>query len=322
MSSLVKQMILKLVPLWLKDRVWGRRFRVEQGRVGAVDVGGYWTGHTVRVSEEHLRDRASSLAHFESRCSRYPGYLELMPVSGLDGLRILDFGCGPGHDLAGMLEHSAPGLLVGADVSPTALAIADRRVRLHPGGDRLQLLRSGSAGELEDEGSAPFDYIHCSGVLHHIVDPGKVLGAFKRLLAPEGRVRIMVYNRDSIWRNFYVPYILQHRRRAIDLSVPLDDAFRMSTDGPNCPVSRSYDSAALHELAAAAGFRCEVVGASLSQHELRMWRDYKRAAMRDRRTPSSVRSFLEGLSLDADGELRDRSGNRPGINLVAQLTHA
>lgn len=37
----------------------------------------------------------------------------------------------------------------------------------------------------------------------------------------------MVYNRDSFWQNFYVPYVLKVRRRAIEGTLSLDDALRV-----------------------------------------------------------------------------------------------
>jgi hypothetical protein len=242
-----------------------------------------------------------------------------MPVSGHDGKRILDYGCGPGHDLVGILEHSRPGLLVGADVSPTARAIAARRVLLHPGGSQAVIVSPEEHEGLSADDLGHFDYIHSSGVLHHIEDPLEVLQVFTTILAPDGRIRLMVYNRDSIWRNFYVPYVLQHRRRAIGRSVDLDNAFRMSTDGPNCPVSRSYDAQSLRALARTAGLECEVIGVSMSQHELRIWRDYREVAGRDRVTPPSVRHFMESVVMDDSGLPLDASGNRPGINLVVEL---
>ena len=243
-------------------------------------------------------------------------------MSGHDGERILDYGCGPGHDLVGVLEHSRPGPLVGADVSPTALAIAARRVLLHLGGSEVVFAGPVDGSRLLTSDCTQFDYSHSSGVLRHIEDPRSVLLESKKLLAPGGRIRLMVYNRDSIWRNFYVPDVLQRRRNAIGQEVDLDEAFWMSTDGPNRPVARSYDARSLNALATEASFRCDVIGVSLSQLELRIWRDYRGAAGRDRRTPPSVRRFMETVVMDESGLPLDASGNRPGINLVVEFRHA
>lgn len=322
MASKLRKRAARLLPFRLKDLMLGRRFRAEQRADGRVEVEQYWTEHTVHVKGDALVGRESSRAYFDWRCSEYPGYLDLMPVAGHDGERILDYGCGPGHDLVGFLEYSRPASLVGADVSPTALAIASRRVRLHPGGDETVLVRAGNRGELSDHSSGRFDYIHSSGVLHHLDAPLEVLRSFKNMLAADGRIRLMVYNRDSIWRNFYVPYVLQYRRRAIDRALTIDDAFRMSTDGPDCPVARSYDPVSIGDLAQAAGLKCQVIGTSISKHELRIWRDYRELARRDRRTDPAVAAFVESVGNDASGMPVDASGRRPGINLVVELAHS
>jgi ubiquinone/menaquinone biosynthesis C-methylase UbiE len=54
-----------------------------------------------------------------------------MPVAGFDGLTILDFGCGPGHDLAGFSLQSTPNRLIGVDISATSLAEARSRLELY-----------------------------------------------------------------------------------------------------------------------------------------------------------------------------------------------
>lgn len=322
MASKFRKSVRRLLPLRLTDLMLGRRFRASQRADGPVEVQAYWTAHTVHVKDGSLTDRASSRAYFDWRCSQYPGYLDLMPVAGHDGEQILDYGCGPGHDLVGFLEYSRPTSLVGADVSSTALGIASRRVRLHPGGDEVILVRADERGELAAHQSAAFDYIHCSGVLHHLEAPLEVLRTFKTMLAADGRIRLMVYNRDSIWRNFYVPYVLQRRRRGIDRTLSLDDAFRMSTDGPDCPIARSYDPTSIRELAAAAGLTCQVIGTSISNHELRIWGDYRDLARRDRCTDPEVAAFIESVSIDSSGMPVDESGRMPGINLVVEMTHA
>jgi hypothetical protein len=131
----------------------------------------------------------------------------------------------------------------------------------------------------------------------------------------------MVYNRDSIWRNFFVPYVMQRRRKAIRSDVPLDDAFRMSTDGPNCPIARSYSFDEVSAMAEAAGLQCKEIGVALSNYEIDIWKKYSQLARRDRGTSPDVRRFMNSLERDDDGLLIDGRGRRPGVNLVLELTH-
>ena len=44
---------------------------------------------------------------------------------------MLDFGCGPGHDLVGFATVSRPARLIGIDVSPSSIAEARERLSLH-----------------------------------------------------------------------------------------------------------------------------------------------------------------------------------------------
>ncbi len=315
----LRRFAAEILPLRLRDALAGWRFRRQQ-RSGSVSVEDYWTGHTVHTADEYLTDRHASIEYFQWRCEQYPGYLDLMPVSGHDGLRVLDFGCGPGHDLVGFLEYSRPKELTGVDVSSTALDIARRRVELHAGGPDVTLSQVKAGEAFAPPGT--IDYLHSSGVLHHLEDPVGALQLFREALAPGGRIRLMVYNRDSIWRNLYVPYVLQIRRRAIPLDVPLDDAFRMSTDGPNCPIAHSYNFEGISAMAQKAGLQCEKVGVAMSQHERSIWNTYAPLALRDRRTGDGVRHFVSAMNVDEVGRPLSALGEVPGVDLVVQMKHA
>src|SRR5687768_14872252 len=87
-----------------------RRWASARLRPTDADVRDYWTSHNVTA---HLRFASAqeSLDYFHWRNSQYPGYIDLMPMSGFDGRIILDFGCGPGHDLVGFGTYSKPARL-------------------------------------------------------------------------------------------------------------------------------------------------------------------------------------------------------------------
>src|SRR5262249_22750564 len=142
------------------------------------------------------------------RNSQYYPYIDLMPVHGRDGHAVLDYGCGPGNDLVGFSVYSKPRRLVGMDISLRSIAEAKTRVALH--NDRaevLPIIEGDSRIPLDD---ASMDYVHSSGVVHHAMDPAKVLREFRRVLKPTGRCRIMVYNYDSLWLHLWVAFIRQH----------------------------------------------------------------------------------------------------------------
>ncbi len=274
----------------------------------------YWTRHNV-TQHERFTSRAHSLEYLAWRNAQYLFYDALLPAAGHDGEVVVDYGCGPGNDLVGFLERSRPGRLIGVDVSSASLAQAKERLALHPGTAELILIR-------EDEGRLPFedasvDYVHSSGVLHHTPDPLEIMREFRRILRPGGRAGIMVYNRASLWMHLYVAYqrrILQ----GIDATCSLEDAFRRSTDGPDCPISTSYEPAQFLSLCAEAGFDGRFVGAAISLHEMGLLPG-RYAALQDPRLPAAHREFLGALTFDDYARPR-HNGEVAGIDAVFELT--
>jgi ubiquinone/menaquinone biosynthesis C-methylase UbiE len=145
-----------------------------------------------------------SQEYFEWRNDQYLGYIDLMPVNTTDGLAVLDYGCGPGHDLVGFELFSKPKRLIGIDIAPTSLEEARHRLQLHGISTGIRQLDPGES-ELPLE-PASIDLVHCSGVLHHTPQPDAILREFRRVLRPGGLARVMVYNANSLWMHLYVAY--------------------------------------------------------------------------------------------------------------------
>lgn len=224
----------------------------------------FWSTYNV-TEHRRFRDRDESLRYFWWRCEQYFDYLDHMPVTGQDGTVVLDYGCGPGHDLVGFVEYSKPSRLVGMDVSPASLGEAEERLALH--GAKLELIRIDEGTIRLPLADASVDYVHCSGVLHHVPDPLAVLREFRRVLRPDGRTRIMVYNYESVWLHLYAAHML----RFADPAGPrqtVQEAFRRSTDTEHCPISVAWTPAEVADMAARAGFACRHLGNAVSVHEL------------------------------------------------------
>lgn len=227
----------------------------------------YWTEHNVTLHQQ-FNSRQESLDYLSWRCDQYPGYDKLMPCSGFDGKVILDYGCGPGHDVAGFIEYSDPLKVIAMDVSPISLDEARQRLDLHNKADRVEfkLIKEYQGIPLEDNS---VNYIHSSGVLHHVPDLPEILKNFYRILRQDGIVRIMVYNYNSIWAQLYVPYVRQILN-GIDRGVDFKTAFRRSTDGENCPISNCYTPDEFISICNTAGFKTKFCGAAISMTEMAM----------------------------------------------------
>lgn len=266
------------------------------------------TGHHQFTSADE------SLDYFHWRNSQYPGYLDLMPVVGFDGRRVLDFGCGPGNDLVGFGTFSRCSQLVGIDVAAPAVAEAKARLGLH----QIQAEVICHPVELGlPFADAAFDHIHTSGVLHHIADPVATLGELRRVLAPGGSMNVMIYNHDSLWMHLKVAY---HRTLVAGLYPGLTarEQFARSTDGADCPISRCYKPAEWVAVCREAGFAATFVGAAVSLIELSLLPS-RFAAMMDRGLPRESREFLESIRFD-DQMMPTVNGHRAGIDAIYRLT--
>lgn len=287
------------------------------GATGRTAVDRYWSAHTVR--SDNFSNARQSQRFLEWRFDQYPLFREFSGLWGdHDDQVVLDYGCGPGNDLVGFALYTGARRIVGIDVSPTALELARERLALH-GVDhnRVELLMA-TDGEVSlplEDGSV--DFFQSQGVLHHASDPEAILRELARVLNPGGKGTIMVYNRKSVWFHLYTAY----ERMILENAFPGADAyeaFRRSTDGPECPISRSYLPAEFSDICRAAGFEAEYVGGYLSSHELTVLERSWAQAITDVRLAHEHREFLRELDFDFAGRPM-HGGEHAGIGGTYRL---
>ena len=268
----------------------------------------YWT--RFNITQHHtFASAADSLDYFHWRNDQYYPYIEYLPVSGQDGKVVLDYGCGPGHDLVGFAVYSKPKRLIGMDVSSSSLAEATARLALH-GVKAEMILLDPTAATLPLE-SASIDLVHSSGVIHHTPDPLQILRELRRVLKPTGTAQIMVYNYDSLWLHLSVGYIAQLvEGRYADLDIR--SAFARTTDGEDCPISRVYAPDEFIALCREAGFTADFIGAAISMPEA-LIAPRRFEAISHRKLSPQSRKFLLSLELDQRGFPRYR-GHYAGVD--------
>ena len=101
------------------------------------------------------------------------------------GLRLLDFGCGPGTISIGLAKAIEPGELHGIDMEESQIELA-RAFAAH-GGHENATFHVGDVTDLPFE-DGYFDVAHCHNLLMHVPDTATVLSEVKRVLKPGGIV--------------------------------------------------------------------------------------------------------------------------------------
>ena len=99
------------------------------------------------------------------------------------GLRLLDFGCGPGTISVGLAKAVDPGEMHGVDMEESQIDVA--RSVAEMGGQSNAIFHVGDVTELPFEDGF-FDVAHGHNVLMHIPDTAAVLAEVKRVLKPGG----------------------------------------------------------------------------------------------------------------------------------------
>ncbi|MBO0806692.1 MAG: class I SAM-dependent methyltransferase [Actinobacteria bacterium] len=103
---------------------------------------------------------------------------------------VLDVGCGTGHRLVALARQYPRAHFTGVDLSGSALAVGRALANEHRAAN-VELIQ----GDLHhmDLGRS-FDLVICSGVLHHLPDPGLGLRAVAAQMAPDGLLYAWLYD--------------------------------------------------------------------------------------------------------------------------------
>ena len=137
------------------------------------------------LAMERQRQSAASRAKFER---------QLALVQPRAGERLLDLGCGSGAHSRLIASRVAPGVVVGVDREPDAVALARRLSEgEHPGILRFQVANAHQL-PFDDE---TFDTAICISVLAFCEDPLRVLAEARRVLRPGGRLLLVSSDEDT-----------------------------------------------------------------------------------------------------------------------------
>ena len=110
------------------------------------------------------------------------------------GMRVLDFGCGPGTISVGLARAVEPGEFHGIDMEESQIGIA--RAAAQAGGHANATFHVGDVTNLPFE-DGYFDVAHCHTLLTHVPDTQKALAEVKRVLKPGGLIGAREMNGGS-----------------------------------------------------------------------------------------------------------------------------
>ena len=120
-----------------------------------------------------------------------PEILRFADFDSASGLRVLEIGVGMGSDFLRWARAGAAA--TGVDLTDRAVAIT--RQRLEAAGLSAEVRTADAENLPFADGS--FDLVYSWGVLHHTPDPRRALAEAQRVLAPGGRLKVMLYHRRS-----------------------------------------------------------------------------------------------------------------------------
>lgn len=138
---------------------------------------------------------------------------QLVLESARAGCRVLDVGCGTGHNLGRLLRLEVPfESYRGVDLTDSMLAIARRR---YADESRATFVVS----DLHDLADTPerFDLIACTWVLSHLERPRDALEIACRLLAPSGQALFLTLTRPRWYVSWwFTPFVRMFQARYVD----------------------------------------------------------------------------------------------------------
>lgn len=169
----------------------------------------------------------------------------------MEGLTVLDVGCGQGIDVG---RYALAGATVtGVDLTPRHVELA----RAHVASLGLTAtIVLGDAEQLPFD-DASFDRVSSNGVLHHTPDMPAALGEIRRVLRADGEARIIIYNKASL--HYWLDQVLKEGLlrgglwRERSMAGVLSAGVERSSIGAR-PLVRVYTPRRLRRLLLDAGF--------------------------------------------------------------------
>lgn len=165
------------------------------------------------------------------------------------GKRILEVGCGSGNDAKEFVKVGTR--YTGIDLTSEAVCATKYKV-----GNRGTVIKMNA--EYLDFPDNHFDLVYSFGVLHHTLDISQAVKEIYRVLKPDGRLFLMLYNKFSyrylveiMWLRRILWWCHHPKYNKLRKSIPHPtnaEWLSMNTDNLGCPLSRVYTKRSMEKL--------------------------------------------------------------------------
>jgi SAM-dependent methyltransferase len=195
-----------------------------------LEVQSYWDRRPCNI--RHSKEPVGTRAYFdEVEARKYfvePHIPAFADFPRWRGMRVLEIGCGIGTDAVGFARAGADYTAV--ELSAASLELARRRFEVYGLTGRFH---HGNAEEVDRlVGSAQFDLVYSFGVIHHTPNPRRVIESARRVVKPDGELRIMLYAQNS-WK-----------------AIMIEGGFDQPEAQAGCPIAFTYTEAGVRDLLA------------------------------------------------------------------------
>lgn len=161
-----------------------------------ASVEAYWSRQTcgsgVATSKKFSRQYFEEIEEHRFRIE--PEVFSLAQFTRFRGQKVLEVGVGAGTDFIQWVRAGAKAY--GVDLTEEAVEHVNKRLEVY--GLSAEEVRVADADKLPYPNNT-FDLVFSWGVIQYVPDTFKALAEIIRVTRPGGRIKIMIYNRRSLW---------------------------------------------------------------------------------------------------------------------------